>query len=267
MADETQPSRRTCATMAVHHRLLRTVDGYAERCSANENHALRAQIAPAGRDGLHRDPGGRARGLQDRRSRTSPTRRSHSQIDVLNADFRKRNADVGERPGAVRAAGRRRPDRVRAGDADPTAARRRHHPHQTDATAFGTDDARQVRRHRRRRRLAARRLPQPLGLPARRRPARLRAVPGRPGGDRRRRHPAHRLRHDRHGGGARSTSAAPRPTRSATGSTCATSGATTAPAAAATTSSPTRPTRAARTTASRRSRTSAAATARTATCS
>ena len=59
---------------------------------------------------------------------------------------------------------------------------------------------------------------------------------------------------------ARSTSAAPPRTKSATGWTCGTSGATTATAAAEATWSPTRPTRPTRTSASRRSRTSAATT-------
>ena len=97
MADETQPSRRTCATMAVHHRLLRTVDGYAERCSENENHALRAQIAPAGRDGCTEIPVVVHVVYKTDEQNISDAQIA-SQIDVLNADFRKRNADVANAP-------------------------------------------------------------------------------------------------------------------------------------------------------------------------
>ena len=54
-----------------------------------------------------------------------------SQIDVLNDDFRRLNADAGRRPRRIRRRGRRRAPRVRARRARPELRRDdRHHPHQ-----------------------------------------------------------------------------------------------------------------------------------------
>ncbi len=98
MADEDLPTRRTCGTMAVHERLLRTVEGYADARSASENHALRATFSPLiGRTGCTEIPTvvhvvykTNAQNISDAQVK--------SQIDVLNADFRKKNADVSSVP-------------------------------------------------------------------------------------------------------------------------------------------------------------------------
>ena len=190
-----------------------------------------------------------------------------SQIEVLNEDYRGTNPDRENVPA---------PWTSLTADPNIQFALATKDPKGKPTTGINRvrDDARLLR-HRRlgqdegRRRHAAvgdRPLPQHLGLQPRRRPARLRAVPRRPGADRRRRDPLHRVRH--HGRRRRAVQPRPhrRPTRSATGSTSATSGATptTAPAP---TRSPTPRARPRPTTASRSGPTSPATTAPTATCS
>ena len=107
-------------------------------------------------------------------------------------------------------------------------------------------------RDRRHRAVPAGHAPQLVGLPAHRWTARLRAVPRRAAGDRRGRHQRQRLRDDRHRAGPLRTRGVPRRTRSATTSTCGTSGATPLTAAARTWS-PTHRTAPARTPACRSS--------------
>jgi hypothetical protein len=97
---ETPPVRRTCGAMQVHERLLRTAPGYREARDASENQALRAAMFPmAGRTGCTRIPvvvhvvyKTAAQNISDAQIK--------SQIDVLNADFRKKNADVSTVPAA-----------------------------------------------------------------------------------------------------------------------------------------------------------------------
>ena len=103
-ADDEQPeapaARRSCATMQVHERLLRTVPGYREVRDLSENQALRAAMYPmAGRTGCTRIPvvvhvvyKTAAQNVSDAQIK--------SQIDVLNADFRKKNSDVSTVPAA-----------------------------------------------------------------------------------------------------------------------------------------------------------------------
>lgn len=103
-ADDEQPeapaARRSCATMQVHERLLRTVPGYREVRDLSENQALRAAMYPmAGRTGCTRIPvvvhvvyKTAAQNISDAQIK--------SQIDVLNADFRKKNSDVSTVPAA-----------------------------------------------------------------------------------------------------------------------------------------------------------------------
>jgi hypothetical protein len=86
--------------MQVHERLLRTAPGYREARDASENQALRAAMFPmAGRTGCTRIPvvvhvvyKTAAQNISDAQIK--------SQIDVLNADFRKKNADVSTVPAA-----------------------------------------------------------------------------------------------------------------------------------------------------------------------
>ncbi|WP_217914704.1 zinc metalloprotease [Miltoncostaea marina] len=84
---------RTCGTERVHERLMREVPGYAERRAAVENHAWRSARAPsAARAGCTRIPV-----VVHVVSRVAAEdigmAQIESQIAVLNADFRRRNAD------------------------------------------------------------------------------------------------------------------------------------------------------------------------------
>ncbi len=95
---EERPTRRTCATMQVHERLLRTSPGYREARDTSENQALRAAVLPiGGRAGCTRIPvvvhivfKTAAQNISDAQI--------NSQIEVLTADFRKKNADVANVP-------------------------------------------------------------------------------------------------------------------------------------------------------------------------
>lgn len=92
MSGATHPVRR-CATMEVHRRLLTTAAGYAEACAEIENFTYRRRAAPAPRTEvvcvpvvvhvLWRSP---AENLDDAQV--------HSQLDVLNQDFRAANPDL-----------------------------------------------------------------------------------------------------------------------------------------------------------------------------
>jgi hypothetical protein len=94
------PPRRTCGTMQVHERLLRTVPMYREARDASENQALRAALFPlAGRTGCTRIPTV-VHVVHKTAAQNISDAQINSQIDVLNADFRKKNADVSSVPGA-----------------------------------------------------------------------------------------------------------------------------------------------------------------------
>jgi hypothetical protein len=101
---ETPPARRTCGTLPVHERLLRTVPGYRQARDASENYAWRAMLMPfAARTGctkisvvVHVVYKTAAQSISDAQIK--------SQIDVLNADFRKKNADIGAVPAAFQPA-------------------------------------------------------------------------------------------------------------------------------------------------------------------
>ena len=97
---EQPPARRTCGTMQVNERLLRMVPGYREARDALENYTWRTMLMPlAARTGctkipvvvhvVYKTP---AQNISDAQIK--------SQIDVLNADFRKKNSDIGSVPGA-----------------------------------------------------------------------------------------------------------------------------------------------------------------------
>jgi hypothetical protein len=96
--EQTPPARRNCGTMQVHERLLRSVPGYREARDASENQALRASVFPlAGRTGCTKIPvvvhvvhKTAAQNISDAQIK--------SQIDVLTADFRKKNVDIGSVP-------------------------------------------------------------------------------------------------------------------------------------------------------------------------
>ena len=239
--------RRRCATMDVHRQLLNESDAYREA-----RDAIEIATMVAWRPDAERFPGvaqipvvvhvvyNTAAAEHLRRPDHQPDRRAEPRLPgdqprrldrarrrsaALVADTRIEFFLATHRPG-------RQPDDG-------------HHPHARPRWRFfDADDKVKSRRDRRRRRLAGRPVPQHVGLPAARRAARLRPVPGRPGRDRRRGHHAQRRSAPTARPRRRSTSAARRPTRSVTTSTCSTSGATTAPAAAGPTRSPTRRTRA-----------------------
>src|ERR1700712_5158860 len=98
MPDET-PKVRTCGTMAVHERLLRTQPGYMEARNASENRAfqMKNHLATASRTGITVIPvvvhvvfNTAAQNISDAQI--------HSQIDILNRDYRKTNPDVSSTP-------------------------------------------------------------------------------------------------------------------------------------------------------------------------
>ena len=91
------PIRRTCGTMQVHERMLRTMPGYREARDLSENNALRAAIFPSQRTGCTKIPvvvhvvyKMAAQNISDDQIK--------SQIAVLTADFRKKNTDIGSVP-------------------------------------------------------------------------------------------------------------------------------------------------------------------------
>jgi hypothetical protein len=126
-----------------------------------------------------------------------------SQIDALNADYQKTNPDV---------AGVPTPYQARIGDArivfelavrDPSGQKTDGVTRtQTAETSFDFDgpkgEAVKFTARGGHDGWPARPLPEPVGVPARRQPARLRVVPRRGPGARRRRHHHQRVRHQRH---------------------------------------------------------------------
>jgi hypothetical protein len=103
--EEQLPHRRTCATEEVHLRLLAEDPEYVARRAAIENQAWRAAMSPMAlaRTGCTEIPV-----VVHVVHRTVTENISHdqvvSQIEVLNADFRRRNADVSTVPAAFSAA-------------------------------------------------------------------------------------------------------------------------------------------------------------------
>jgi Pregnancy-associated plasma protein-A len=100
MAENAQPKRRTCATMQVHERMMRTVPGYMEARAASENHAWRATMsALMGRAGITRIPVV-VHVVHKTQAQNISDAQIHSQIEVLTADFRRTNGDAGSVPAA-----------------------------------------------------------------------------------------------------------------------------------------------------------------------
>ena len=180
---------RSCGTSQVHERLLRTVPGYAAARAEIETLHLRGGAGRATPVDAHRvHPASRSwcTWCTATTPRTSPTSRSHSQIAVLNADYRAYEPDTAICPGRVPPAWSAMPGSIRAGHRPirtgtrPTASpgprpprlvRRRHRQ-------------REVGRHRWAPILAVRQVPEPLGVrrPGHRagqRAAGLRAIPRR----------------------------------------------------------------------------------------
>ena len=87
-----------CATPAVHHRLLRTAPGYAGARAASETAAWTAARAGAERrPGVTRIPVV-VHVVHNTAEQDISAEQVQSQIDVLTADYRARNTDVGQVP-------------------------------------------------------------------------------------------------------------------------------------------------------------------------
>jgi pregnancy-associated plasma protein-A len=100
MATNQNVIRRTCGTMQVHERLLRTVPGYREARDASETHAWRAalMLGMIGRAGSTRIPVV-VHIVYKTDEQNISEEQIKSQIEVLSADYRKKNADLSSVPG------------------------------------------------------------------------------------------------------------------------------------------------------------------------
>ena len=97
-AEAAPPTRRTCGTMDVHYRLLRTIPEYAAARAASEDHAQRAAMSPAiGRTGCTRIPVV-VHVVYKTAAQNISAAQIQSQIDVLNEDYRHKNADLATVP-------------------------------------------------------------------------------------------------------------------------------------------------------------------------
>ena len=142
MTDENLPTRRECGTMQVHRRLLDTDPNYARRLARIEEQAFRAREGlMVLRPGCTRIPVV-VHVVWKTSAQNISQAQIDSQIEVLNRDFRKRNADVSSVPGVfagVAADARlefRLADRDPAGNAHSGVVRV-----QTTRDNFGGDDA------------------------------------------------------------------------------------------------------------------------------
>src|SRR4051812_35902034 len=99
MADEDTPLVRTCSTMVVHERLLRSDPEYVRARVASENRAFEVATLgdEAGRSGVTVIPVV-VHVVYKTADQDLDMAQIQSQIDVLNRDFRKANSDVGDIP-------------------------------------------------------------------------------------------------------------------------------------------------------------------------
>ena len=93
------PTVRSCGTMPVHERLLRTDPNYARRRIISENHHFEFRIrrGMVGRTGVTRIPVV-VHVLHKTAAQNISDAQIQSQIDVLNRDFRKTNSDLNKIP-------------------------------------------------------------------------------------------------------------------------------------------------------------------------
>ncbi len=97
--DSSEP-RRCCGTDMVHERLLREAPGYADGRAAVENHCWRmTRAGMTGRSGCTEIPVV-VHVVHRTAAENISEQQIESQIDVLNADFRKKNADISKVPAA-----------------------------------------------------------------------------------------------------------------------------------------------------------------------
>ncbi|WP_214402986.1 zinc metalloprotease [Pseudonocardia lacus] len=98
MADSPVPSVRRCATPIVHERLLRTAPGYREARERSENAAWSgARGTAAQRPGVTRIPVV-VHVVHNTPEQDISAEQVRSQITALTADYRARNADIGQVP-------------------------------------------------------------------------------------------------------------------------------------------------------------------------
>ena len=99
MATNQNVIRRTCGTMQVHERLLRTIPGYREARDASETHAWRSalMLGMIGRAGGTRIPVV-VHIVYKTDEQNISEEQIKSQIDVLSADYRKKNEDISSVP-------------------------------------------------------------------------------------------------------------------------------------------------------------------------
>ena len=200
------PKRRQCGTQQVHERLCEDVcrrsgndrtassNGSVEASSGGEAQRITRQLItiPVVVHVVYKTA---AENISDAQVK--------SQIDALNRDYGLTNTDREAVPTPWKGWSRTRTSSSRSQRRTRTARRpTASHERRRHATTFGTGDTVKIGCRRRTSRLAGDQIPESLGLHARRRPARLRAVPRRARQDRRRRHPQHRVRDDRDRGSA-----------------------------------------------------------------
>ena len=93
------PTQRTCSTMEVHERLLRTQPGYIEARAASENRAFQYanRLIAAQRTGVTVIPVV-VHVVWNTQEQNISDAQVQSQIDVLNHDYRKANLDLSSLP-------------------------------------------------------------------------------------------------------------------------------------------------------------------------
>ncbi|WP_347469442.1 zinc metalloprotease [Burkholderia stagnalis] len=100
-SNQQPPAQRTCGTMQVHERLLRTDPNYVRNRIASENyhHMSMRGLAVASRTGVTQIPVV-VHVVYNTNVQNISDAQVQSQIDVLNRDYRKKNADIGSVPAA-----------------------------------------------------------------------------------------------------------------------------------------------------------------------
>ena len=101
MAESHTQRTRTCGTMAVHERLLRTASGYMAARAASETRAWQSanRMAPTARTGVTVIPVV-VHVVYKTNAQNISDAQIQSQIAILNQDYRKTNADVSSTPAA-----------------------------------------------------------------------------------------------------------------------------------------------------------------------
>ena len=160
------PTQRKCGVMEVHHRLLAESESYARNRDQIENLALEYKrgLRAVSRTGVVHIPVV-VHVVWNTEDQNISDAQIHSQIDVLNKDFRKLNPDISQVPSPWK-------DltadlqiefflATKDPDGNPTSGITRT---RTTKTSFGTEDRCEVQSQRWRGCVASRPLSKPLGL-------------------------------------------------------------------------------------------------------